>query len=206
MPGRNSENIFDPMPASVQGNSAMAATRSLEDEIEAIPENLFREPVDYLYADHFRQRVLCKRLDEIAGDPDGPEVPRLAAMLMDYLEHDLPQHMADEEHELFPRLRVRCRPADNLDRTSALLAEEHRRDADLSAEIIAGLRRLKAGKRLVDERDFTRLAATFAESQRRHLAWEEALILSLARRRLKAEDLREIGRAMAQRRGAAYPE
>lgn len=185
---------------------AAAATRSPDDEIEAIPENLYREPIDYLYADHFRQRVLCKRLDEIAGAPDGPEVPRLAAMLTDYLERDLPQHVADEEQELFPRLRARCTPADNIDRAAALLAEEHRRDQGLSAQIIVALRRLMRGRRLVDEMAFARLAATFAETQRRHLAWEEALMLALARRRLNAEDLGEIGRAMARRRGAAYPE
>ena len=43
-----------------------AKSRTGAEKIEAIPENLFREPIDYLYADHYRQRVVCGYLDEIA--------------------------------------------------------------------------------------------------------------------------------------------
>ena len=48
--------------------------RSQFEVVEAIPENLFREPIDYLLADHYRQRIICKHLDHIALDPGTDEV------------------------------------------------------------------------------------------------------------------------------------
>ena len=45
---------------------------------------------------------------------------------------------------------------------------------------------------------------TFAEAQRRHIAWENSLVLPLARKRLTAKDLETMGRNMAARRGIAY--
>jgi hemerythrin-like domain-containing protein len=176
------------------------------DKIEAIPENLFREPIDYLYADHFRQRVVCKFLDDIAQDPEAGRVPELAVIVLDYLMQDLPQHIADEEKDLFPRLRTRCKPEDQVERVLLLLSEEHARDQDVLLALPAGLRSLIAGRPLQRPELFVQAASTFAECQRRHLAWEEGVILPLARKRLGPEDLAGLGRSMAARRGVTYPE
>jgi hemerythrin-like domain-containing protein len=46
----------------------------------------------------------------------------------------------------------------------------------------------------------------FSETQRRHVTWEDRVLLPLARQRLTPEDLAEIGRSMAARRGIAAPE
>ena len=54
------------------------SSQSPSSEIETIPENLFREPIDYLFTDHFRQRVVCNFLDEIAFDPGAVGAARLA--------------------------------------------------------------------------------------------------------------------------------
>jgi hemerythrin-like domain-containing protein len=43
------------------------------------------------------------------------------------------------------------------------------------------------------------------ETQRRHIVWENNIILPLARRRFSVEDMEEIGRDMAARRGLEYP-
>lgn len=185
---------------------AGAATSFPENEIEAIPENLLREPLDYLSADHFRQRVICRFLDQIAFDPEGEQACRLAAVAADYLERDLPQHVADEEEGLLKRLRQRCGSEDKIDRLFALLGEEHERDEDLGRQLIAGLRVVAAGGLPSDAAAFCRLAGIFAEAQRRHLAWEEATLLPLARQKLTADDLTAIGRQMAKRRGLTYPD
>ena len=181
-------------------------SQSSASEIEAIPENLFREPIDYLYADHFRQRVVCKFLDELAFDPVAPNAARLASIALAYIEQELPHHIADEEQDLFPRLRDRCTPADNAERILGLLSEEHRRDDDLCAAILEGLRVLAEGQEPSQCAAFVRAAAAFAETQRRHLAWEDDVLLPLARERLTAEDLGDMGRGMATRRGASYPD
>ena len=44
-----------------------------------------------------------------------------------------------------------------------------------------------------------------AETWRLYLAWENQVLLPLAREWLSAVDLAELGRAMAARRGAAHP-
>jgi hemerythrin-like domain-containing protein len=45
----------------------------------------------------------------------------------------------------------------------------------------------------------------FSENQRQHVTWEERVLLPLARQRLTPEDLEEIGRNMAARRGMTNP-
>jgi hemerythrin-like domain-containing protein len=180
--------------------------RSLTEEIEAIPENLFREPIDYLFADHYRQRIICKHLDQIAFDPGTDQAARLAEVVLEYLERDLPLHIADEEQDLFPHLRARCEPKDQIEGILTQLSEEHARCQELGLHLSAGLRHLAEGHPSTNEDAFLETASTFAENQRRHFALEERVILPLARKRLLQSDLAELGRSMAARRGAAYPE
>lgn len=185
----------------------MAAKNLTQAEtIETIPENLFREPIDYLYADHFRQRVVCRLLDEIAHDHEASNVPEIAALVLDYLVRDLPRHIADEEQDLFPRLLKRCKPEDQVERILMLLSEEHASDQDVVLALPAGLRSLIEGRPLQQPELFFQAASTFAECQRRHLAWEEGVIFPLARKRLGPEDLTGLGQSMAARRSVTYPE
>lgn len=183
----------------------MVTRRTRTEELEPIPENLFREPIDYLCADHFRRRVVCRFLDEIALDPGGPDVARLASVSLDYIEQDLPLHMADEEADLFGLLREKCVSEDRLDGILAVLSEEHVRFQELSSLLSAGLRYLAAGEPLPQPDEFVHVAPTFAEGQRRHLAWEEAVLFPLARARLSQADLDGMGRNMAARRNVPYP-
>jgi hemerythrin-like domain-containing protein len=180
-------------------------SRLSAEQIEAIPENLLREPIDYVYADHFRQRVVCKLLDDIAYDPGAPEVGRLATVVAEYMERDLPRHVADEEQDLFPLLRTRCEPRDSIESVLSQLSEEHAKDEGLSSTLLAGLHSLAKGQVPNDQASFLNAVASFAESQRRHLAWEERLVLPLARKRLANADLLKMGRSMAARRDIAFP-
>ncbi len=183
----------------------IVSSRPRTEELGAIPENLFREPVDFLCADHFRRRVICRFLDEIALDPDGPDVARLPSVALEYIEHDYLLHVADEEQDLFALLRVRCVPEDWLDAILSMLLEGHARGLELSSLLSSGLRRLAAGEPLAQCDEFLHVAPAFAEGQRRHLAWEEAVLFPLARTRLSQADLDRMGRSMAARRNAAYP-
>ena len=188
------------------GEAVAVPSQSQTEEIEAIPENLFREPIDYLFADHYRQRIICKHLDQIAFDPGTDQVARLAELALDYLDRDLPLHIADEEQDLFPRLRVRCGPEDRIEDILTQLSEEHARCQEMGLYLSAGLRRLAEGRPSTQEDAFLEAASTFAENQRRHFGLEERVTLPLARKRLLPSDLEELGRSMAARRGAAYPE
>ncbi len=186
----------------------MAANRSepTSDSIDPIPENLFRSPVDYLAADHYRQHQLCRVLDEIILDLGSAEAARLAGLALGYLERDLPRHIVDEEEDLFPLLRARAKPEHRIDSVIARLTAEHAHDEGSSAEVCAGLRRLVKGRTVPDPAAFAQIVATFAESQRRHLGWEEDVVMPLARRLLSGGDMAAMGRRMAERRGSAYPD
>ena len=74
-------------------------------------------------------------------------------------------------------------------------------DSFLTYDLRLDLNALVSGKKYVDDDlvVFTDLR-TFAESQRRHLTWEENVVLPLARERLTPEDLAEMGRNMVTRR------
>ncbi len=174
--------------------------------IGAIPENLLREPIEFVFADHYRMRVLCEMLRRIAKDPMLESARDYARQVIDYVESDLPLHLADEERDLLPRLKQRSTRADDADALLNVVCGEHERDQALSAPFLPELRRFAEGGEVEDEREFRHAAAIFAETQLRHLAWEDAIILSLARKRLTDEDMRDIGRSMAARRGLQFPE
>ena len=94
-----------------------------------------------------------------------------------------------------------AKPDDDIEAILATLAREHTLDRFLTYDLRLDLKALISGKKNV-ERDlsvFTNMR-TFAESQLRHLAWEENVVLPLARERLTPEDLAEMGRNMVTRR------
>ena len=134
-------------------------------EIEAIPENLLREPIEYLFADHFRQQLICNLLDDILSDFAAERVPRLAAAVLAYLRTELPLHIADEEQDLFPCLRKRSLPADDLVVALELLLREHERDADFGRQLQVGLEALAQRRPLAELDRFLGLAAMFTETQ-----------------------------------------
>ncbi|MBT6984731.1 MAG: hypothetical protein HN956_10320 [Rhodospirillaceae bacterium] len=52
---------------------------------------------------------------------------------------------------------------------------------------------------------FETSVARFVNTQRRHIIWENNIVLPLARRYLEAKDMESIGRGMAARRSIDYP-
>ncbi len=174
-------------------------------ELGPIPESLLLEPLDYIYADHFRQRAVCVKLEQLIEDPDDPCARHEAAEILAFMEQDLPLHIADEEDSLFPLLRLRCQPEDDIEQVLQILSEEHASDEALAKDLIAELRRLSTARGRAGGRALKWVALAYIQTQRRHLSWENALLLAIARRRLMPADLVSLGRDMAQRRGVSYP-
>lgn len=172
--------------------------------IEPLPPVLLRKPLDYLLADHLRQRVLCQLCDDLATP--GEFDRKAADMIVAFLAHEMPVHVIDEEEDLFPLLRRRAEAEDDIEPALGKLSGEHATDRDLAEDILGGLRRiLERGEDALD----TKIAGTlarFADSQRRHLALENATVMPLAKLRLKAKDLADLSRRMAARRGILLDE
>lgn len=168
--------------------------------IEPMPQALLHEPLDWLFAEHFRHRQLCDLIDRVARAPTVlvEEIEEILA----FLRFELPLHVIDEEEDLFPLLRRRCLPEDEVDKALGVLSAEHKVDilhaARLRTFLETALERRRAPGQDPDAR---RAMTVFADNERRHIALENAVILPIARRRLQPRDLRDLSLRLAARRG-----
>lgn len=168
--------------------------------IEPIPRDLMREPLDWLFAEHFRQRQLCREMERLAHEPGF--LGDLTAEVVDFLRHDLALHVLDEEEDLFPLLRRRCLPEDDVERVLGVLSADHRTDLDLARVIRTRLEAcLDARSPASRDLELKKALVAFAEQERRHVALENAVVLPIARLRLLPSDLETLSRRLAARRG-----
>lgn len=172
---------------------------------DTIHPEVFRHPLEFIFAEHDRQRIACAALDRLAADLDAEDAGENAAYILDHLTVDLPLHIADEEKDLFPLLKERCLPDDQIEDMLMLLNREHEEDDANCAALLAPLRGLARGYRPTDATAFVAQAHAFASFQRRHLGWENGTVLPLAERRLGDEDNAALGASMAARRGMTLP-
>lgn len=157
------------------------------------------DPIDTILADHVRQSDMCDRLAMLADAADVAAVTAESEYLLTMLTVELRRHTADEEADLFPLLRRRCQPEDGIDRILRELSAEHELDQDLVDFIVADLKRLGAGGLANPVRLLINMRA-YADTQRRHIAWENNVVIPIARKRLTSADLTTLRKAMAGRR------
>lgn len=174
--------------------------RVRDGHIETPPPELIREPLNFFFAEHFRHRQLCDAIDRLAAstffDAD------LIAEVVDFLRFEAPIHIIDEEEDLFPLLRRRCLPEDDLEGVLGVLSAEHKADGVLGKQVRDHLERCLA-KRIAPGGDpeMRKAMSAFAAQERRHLALENAIVLPIARLRLGPEDLTGLAQRLAARRG-----
>ncbi len=168
--------------------------------IEAIPDTLLQEPLNFIFADHYRQRVVCTLLEELA-DAEALDAGK-AEEVVDFLANDMARHVRDEEEDLFPLLRRRCASEDEIEAILDQLAGEHTADERLGRDLVVALGALSAAGTAPRIRPKVRQKMLdFARRQRRHLMVENNIVLPIARTRLGGADLARLARRMAVRRG-----
>lgn len=178
--------------------------RMREEAVGVIPELdppsafLLGEPLDFILADHFRQRAACGHLKRFAENRQVDGAQALA--LADFLSSELPLHHADEE-DLFLTLLRRALPADNLADVILQLQQDHVQTTDWSRKIVTTLRAAKAGVVLPLNGVETQIFNAYAAGEHRHLAIENGVVLAIARVRLTRADLSKISTSMRARRG-----
>jgi hemerythrin-like domain-containing protein len=180
-------------------------------EIEPIPENLFRDPLGYLHADHDRQRVVLNVLDNfveglLPGVPVSEAWQVNLRRVLNYLQTCYPLHLQDEAEDLFPALRRHARQMEESARLARRLMREHHGGALLLDEVMSDLRSAAEGGLGGDVIDILRTTLRFIETQRCSLSLVDDVLLPLARKLLSGDELDAIGRRMAARRGATFPE
>ena len=164
-------------------------------QIEPMPPGLIDQPLDFIFAEHHRQREAATILLQISHG----EFDRLGIKeLIEFLEVDFARHIGDEELALFPLLRTHCLPEDNVEAVIKRLADEHREDESSGKVIIAILKSLLEGQALsLDDR---RRLKVFAEHIQQHLALENGVLLPIARVRLQFSELKILSDILKQRR------
>jgi hemerythrin-like domain-containing protein len=160
-------------------------------------------PLDVIAHAHAVQVQMCDAMERIAdGLPDDVD-RRLCAQVASCLQFDLPLHHQDEETALFPILRMRALPEDGLEVILDRLASEHTSDTDFASEIAEALELLVNGDRIGNANTVGYMLRGFFERYRRHVHWENTLIMPVARLRLTPEDLALIAVRMDANRSKA---
>ena len=164
---------------------------------------LARNPLDMIANAHAVQVQMCDAMERIAdGLPDEVD-RRLCAQVASCLQFDLPLHHHDEEEALFPLLRKRAFPEDGLDRILERLAAEHASDNDFASEIAEALETLAQGGHPANPEMLGYMLRGFFERYRRHVHWENTLVMPLARLRLTPDDLQALQSRMNENRRQA---
>lgn len=172
--------------------------------IEPIPADLLQEPLIWFFAEHYRHRDLCARLlsamqSVVFDEPALREIYR-------FLDEDLPLHVIDEEDDLFPLLRRRCEPDDQIGKVLGMLSAEHANDMSEAAAVKQMVATALAEQRgLACYKNAVQVIEPFCFQQKRHIAVENAVVLPIARHRLTVEDLDNLARRLAARRGLNDP-
>lgn len=163
------------------------------------PLTLIDQPLDFIQAEHLRNRTYCVALATLS---QRRQISRADAdRMIAYLTADLALHYADEDEDLFPTLRRRALPEDDLGAVLARLGEDHRRQIALAEEIAADLSRNPAQEIVRLDTPAIEAMQAYVASENRHLAIENAVVLTIASVRLNRNDLRSLSRSMKARRG-----
>lgn len=169
----------------------------------------FDDPVELWLACHERVLRFCslmarlnQHLAQVGADADARVT---ANSIRRYFNEAAPRHHADEEIDLFPRLRARLTAEElaALEPALAAIEQDHRITEGLWQGLDATLARVEAGERSeLDPAIVDRWTALYQH----HILAEEQVILPALRRALTAADWKAAGRAMAERRGATWPD
>ena len=169
------------------------------------PPHGFLRPLDVISVEHDRQLTISEWLLEHVDHQQLEPLEENATALLGFLTEDLLLHHKDEEEDLFPLLRHGCKPEDGIDTILAELDHEHAAEGFLVHDISVDIRAIIEGKKPEATARFFESLHIFAEGQQRHISWENKTVLPLAHKRLTSQNLENLGRNMAARRGIDYP-
>jgi iron-sulfur cluster repair protein YtfE (RIC family) len=166
----------------------------------------FSSPVGLPSDCHRRIEMFLGTLKAVAAkiaDPPAEDTARALESALRYFHQAAPNHTADEEESLFPRLRQ----LHNVEVAAAFskleqLEEDHRRAAVLHAKVERlGVQYLSTWRLSASGAEtFYKAVAALASLYEEHIAAEDTLIFPLAARMLSESDNAVIAEEMASRR------
>lgn len=150
------------------------------------------DPIGLIAEEHALQRELCDLLEALADGLPHSFDKALAVIAVSILEGSVPSHMKLEEEALFPLLRERVSEDDPLHAALLCLEEEHDRDGATLLELTDALKTAAADGTVSNPDMLGYMLRGYFEGQRRHISWEDRVILPTARAVLTPEDLAAI--------------
>lgn len=175
------------------------------------PSAGFEQPLALVKASHERMmrrvELLVLLREHLCAHGADTHATVTAGAIRQYFEQAWPRHLQDEELDIFPRVRARLQnrhtvSARNIVETIELVTEQHHAFQPLLQSVALSLRAVESGSaQRLDEMAVLCLVHRF----RTHLALEEDVLDPACARLLTPEDLRQIGSAMAARRGVKWP-
>jgi hemerythrin-like domain-containing protein len=173
----------------------------------AKPEHGFDQPLGLLSDCHRRIEhflgMMIRVLERSGGgrNPLTPSEREALEAALKYFEVAAPRHTQDEEQSLFPRLRASQQPEAlaALERME-VLEQDHRRVDAMHAEVHC-ICRSWLDANTPPQPKLNRLLHALRDLYARHILLEDSELFPLAARLLSGEQIVQIGREMAERRG-----
>ena len=157
-------------------------------------------PLDVIAADHVRDRQICADMDNLAiSDSLDRE---LVQEVLRFLNEDLGIHIRDMAEDLFPLLRRRCPPEEDINCAITRITSDREAARALLPQIRFVLADCLDADRVPTPNEVAVLLC-FTHHTYRHLSAENAILLPLARVRLTDRDLESLWLRMQARRGIA---
>ena len=149
------------------------------------------DPLALVLEDHALQLELCDLLECLAdGLPDFDQTMARSAGAI--LRHGFKPHLQLEEDMLFPLLRRRAPEGAPLRAVMRQLQAEHAADESFAHELADELQLLADTGLVRNAEMLGYMLRGFFEHQRRHIEWENCVLLPLARQTLTPADLAEL--------------
>ena len=166
----------------------------------------FDQPIAVLKHCHDRIRkqirTMQNLLQHLPQSGADSEAQQGAAAVLKYFDQAAPNHHADEEQDLLPMLQASARGEDAalLDRVLPDVLREHQLMDEAWQVLATQLNAIASGSAAILSTD---AVAQFAELYSAHMEKEETQIAPMAKRIFTAEQMAQLGHAMAARRGIA---
>ena len=139
--------------------------------------------------EHDAEMCLCNMLEQLADALPEPLDARIAPAGIATLRICVRRHIILEEHCLLPMLLKRAKPGEINEDLLAHITREHASDECHAHEAADEMEKALSCGRVVKPEMLGYMLRCFFESRRRHIAWENAIIIPLARLRLSKKDL-----------------
>ena len=161
---------------------------------------LQRSPLDLIEHDHARVAQICDHLEQIADSlPDDIDKKRCQEAVT-ALRFDLPLHHQDEEKGLFLLLLAHSGESPGLDSILERLSHEHAADEGFAEELSEELDKIARTGTCSNPEVVGYMLRGFFENYRRHMHWEQTILMPLARQILTADDLTTLTELLATHR------